>query len=111
VKRRRRLHLTVGKPDTDGWAKNMVLGLDDNERWALRQALAGYSGQRFYGDGGTIWASTHLDVETFQGTVVSVWFRCQMLRFNQTEVDGRRAESMEAAIPDLPSLSGVEVGQ
>jgi hypothetical protein len=62
-------------------------------RWKIKQATAGES--TYYGDGGTIHSTTWLDVETFQGTVVAVWFRCRSLPFQQHEVDGRRASLME----------------
>lgn len=62
-------------------------------RWRLKQVAAGES--RYYGDGGTIHQTGHLDVETHHGTVVAVWFRCQQLPFQQTEVDGERATEME----------------
>jgi len=63
---------------------------------------------RYYGDGGTIHSTNHLDVETHHGKVVAVWFRCQMLPFVQTEVDDARATDMESA-KGLPRLTGVEV--
>lgn len=64
--------------------------------WRRRQAEFARTGTRYYGDGGTIHSSGHLDVETFQGTVVAVWFRCQALPFQQTEVEGSRATDMES---------------
>lgn len=46
----------------------------------------------------TIHATEHLDVETDEtGAVISVWFRCQMLPFEQTRVDASRAEEMRRA--------------
>lgn len=74
--------------------------------WQLKQRAA--SPSRYYGDGGTIHSTTYLDVETHHGTVVAVWFRCQMLPFRQTEVDGRRASDMES-VTELPAITGVEV--
>lgn len=74
--------------------------------WDLKQRAAAPG--RYYGDGGTIHQTTRLDVETHNGTVVAVWFRCQMLPFIQTEVNGQRAAGMES-VSGLPLLTGVEV--
>ncbi len=67
---------------------------------------------RFYGDGGTIHSTTHLDIETRNGKVVAVWFRCQTLPFEQTEVDNSRAESMDEAYghsaPEIHGLTLVD---
>lgn len=53
---------------------------------------------RYYGGNGTIHRTGHLDVETRNGRVVAVWFRCQMLPFEQHELDSdERAKDMEAA--------------
>jgi hypothetical protein len=61
-------------------------------RWWARQKIA--APERFYGDGGTIHATPTIDVEIFEGKIVSVWFRCQILPFTQREVDRRRATEM-----------------
>ena len=65
---------------------------------------------RFYGGDGTIHNTNYVDVETFNGQVVSVWFRCSMLRFKQTEVNKSRAESMiSVECKDLlPAINGIE---
>jgi hypothetical protein len=63
---------------------------------------------RTYGHSGTIHATEHVDVETRNGAVVSVWFRCQMIPFNQVEVSGQRADEMRRN-RDLPRLVAVEV--
>lgn len=76
-------------------------------RWWAKQKLAGDS--RYYGDGGTIHHSGHLDVETYEGKVVAVWFRCQMLPFEQHDVKADRAAQMTRAAEDLPGLTGVEI--
>ena len=77
-------------------------------QWRLRQRLARPG--RFYGGKGTIHNSGWLDVETFRGTVVAVWFRCQPLPFEQTEVDGDRATAMERMTASIgPCLVGVEI--
>lgn len=78
-------------------------------RWKAKQKLAGES--HFYGDGGTIHHTGHLDVETYDGEVVAVWFRCQPLAFKQTEVDlarGMEMIRMEVHSPP-PGITGVEV--
>lgn len=79
--------------------------------WRRRQREFERTGTRYYGDGGTIHHSGHLDVETKDGKVVSVWFRCQLLPFSQTEVHESRADSMTAvyAQHDMPELCGVEL--
>jgi hypothetical protein len=79
-----------------------------DEVWAAKQALAYPS--RYYGEGGTIHGTTHLDVEVdATGRVVAVWYRCQMLPFRQRSVDAARAiEIDDAGSPPL-ELTGVEV--
>lgn len=64
--------------------------------------------KRFYGDGTTIHNTGHVDVETHNGEVVAVWFRCQPLRFNHVEVDEERANSMKKSYEDntLPEIRG-----
>lgn len=78
-----------------------------DEKWDQKQALARPS--RYYGDGGTIHASTDLDVETFGDTVVAAWFRCQRLPFRQVPVQIDRASAMAVSSNELPRLTGVEV--
>lgn len=76
------------------------------DRWRQKQELA--SPSRFYGDGGTIHGTTQLDVEVDKhGTVIAVWFRCQMLPFRQVDVDDQRAALLRCSI--LPKITGVEV--
>ena len=77
-------------------------------RWRIKQRLAGPS--RYYGDGGTLHHSGYLDVETHNGTVVAVWFRCQVLPFKQTEVGTDRASVMED-MSSAPGITGVEVSR
>jgi len=86
------------------WRKRF--GATPGDRWQQKQALAAPS--RYYGDGGTIHGTTVLDAETRKGKVVSVWFRCQMLPFEQHEVEDDRAGSM-TAVQSLPLITGVEV--
>lgn len=78
----------------------------ERRAWAARQKAARPG--RYYGDGGTIHAATRLDVETYNGAVVAVWFRCQQLPFSQTEATAQRATQMQA-MSGLPLLTGVEV--
>jgi len=47
-----------------------------------------------YGDDKTIHGTEHVNVETRDGKVVSVWFRCMMLPFEQVEVGDKRAADM-----------------
>lgn len=48
-----------------------------------------------YGHDKTIHRTTALDVETYKGKVVSVWFRCMALPFQQDEATEERANEME----------------
>ncbi len=48
-----------------------------------------------YGDNKTIHGTRHLNIETdIEGRVVSVWFRCMPLPFEQVTVSEVRAEEM-----------------
>ncbi len=77
------------------------------DQFAAKQRLAAPG--RYYGDGGTIHHTGYLAVETRQGRVVAVWFRCQMLPFRQTEVDAQRAGEMDRADAGQDvTLTGVE---
>lgn len=82
------------------WAKNV---------FQRKQELA--KPGRYYGDGGTIHHTGYVDVDVDRnGHVVSVWFRCQLLPFRQTNVDDHRALEMYAAYKHFNSeLSGVEI--
>jgi len=59
-------------------------------------------GVAFYGDGGTIHNDPVLDIETHNGDVVAVWFRCQHLPFEQLVVSKSRAEQMQSAYINSP---------
>lgn len=86
----------------------MIRHLPHRLRWRAKQHLAGDS--RYYGDGGTVHSTGHLDVELHDGAVVAVWFRCQPLPFRQHTVDRRRAVSMAGMSRGLrTTLTGVEV--
>jgi len=53
---------------------------------------------RYYGDGGTIHSTTHIDVEVDKsGAVVALWYRCMQLPFKVTAVNQQRAEEMRSA--------------
>jgi hypothetical protein len=72
-------------------------------KWNKKQALA-HPG-RYYGDGGTIHSTGHLDVMVSEdGTVKAVWFRCQQLPFEQ-----HLAGDDDATQAGLPRITGVEV--
>jgi hypothetical protein len=77
----------------------------NKSRWQLKQELAAPS--RFYGDDGTIHHTTTLDVETRNGKVVAVWFRCQAIAFKQSEVDKDRAAEMWSMPGSM--ITGVQV--
>ena len=66
---------------------------------------------RFYGGSGTWHGTTKVNVETDkEGRVVSVWFRCCALPFDQTVVEESRATEMrEMYKRDIPLLVGVQV--
>lgn len=66
---------------------------------------------RFYGGDGTIHGSTELDVETRDGKVVAVWFRCAALPFKQVEVDAERAKEMRRMYADgaMPRVRGLQL--
>lgn len=89
-----RVLLGAGTPREDDW-------------WRAKQGYA--KPGRYYGDGGTIHATRHLDVETHLGDVVAVWFRCRTLPFVQHEVDAARADAMRGSGATAPALTGVEV--
>lgn len=81
----------------------------EQQRWQRKQELAGETGARYYGNGGTIHGTTQLDVETdADGNVVAVWFRCQQLPYRQTRVDDRRVREA-GGWEGLPRLTGVEL--
>jgi hypothetical protein len=75
--------------------------------WQRKQELA--APDRFYGDGGTIHRTRYLDVETYEGAVVAVWFRCQPIEFAQTEVDAIRAEQMLSM--SAATITGIQVSE
>lgn len=79
----------------------------ERERWLRRQQLARPG--RFYGDGGTVHGTGHLDVETFNGEVIAVWFRCQMLPFQQVVIDEQRANSVKSRDGVGVRVRGIEV--
>jgi len=54
-----------------------------------------------YGDWGTIHHTEYLHVETHRGKVVSVWFRCLQLPFEQVRVDKERSGEMDRANEDV----------
>jgi hypothetical protein len=76
--------------------------------WQRKQDAAAPG--RYYGDGGTWHQTERLDVEVDEaGRVVSVWFRCQMIPFEQVQVGRERAIEMRSANTGLPRLTGVEL--
>lgn len=66
---------------------------------------------RFYGDGGTIHGTTHVDIEVRDGHVVAVWFRCAALPFVETQVDAERALEMKRMYTDnpMPEVHGLQL--
>jgi hypothetical protein len=81
-----------------------------DRHWRRRQAMFAANGTRYYGDGGTIHSSGHLDVTVYKGRVVAVWFRCQPLPFEQHNADLHRAAEIDAMYERLGvELHAVEV--
>jgi hypothetical protein len=66
---------------------------------------------RYYGRDGTIHRTDYLDVETYKGKVVAVWFRCQHLPFHQAEDNKQRADELVAAYnkQPAPGIIGLEL--
>lgn len=102
--------------------RNKIRGVVEGGRWFLKTWWSGKrwdrlqkefekSGTRYYGDGGTIHSSGQLDVETYHGSVVAVWFRCQHLPFRQSETNVTRLLEMTRLYKEAPApgLHGVEV--
>ena len=74
-------------------AQELLLSLDEDERWALKQELS--SPSRYYGDGGTIHSTNALDIDTDAGgNVIAVWFRCQLLAFRQVRCSEHRTQEL-----------------
>lgn len=76
--------------------------------WGVAQARKADAAVRLgrYGAGRTIHQTGHVDVETHNGKVVSVWFRCLALPFRQSEVHEIRAHEMAhmAELHEPPSI-------
>lgn len=67
---------------------------------------------RTYGKAGTIHQTTGVNVEIGpDGRVVSVWFRCMTLPFDETRVSQERADEMRQMYEShpAPKLIAVEV--
>jgi hypothetical protein len=62
----------------------------------------------FYGGDKTFHRTGWLDIETRNGEVVAVWFRCAMLPFRQTEVDKHRAKDMKSVGAMNENIRGIE---
>jgi hypothetical protein len=76
--------------------------------WRLKQLLARPA--RYYGNGGTVHSTGHVDVEVRDGKVVAVWFRCQPLPFVQSPASEARAEDMRGMYRKVDvALTGVEL--
>jgi hypothetical protein len=88
-----------GRPKTDEGSFEQL------ELFELKQECARESGNRYYGDGGTLHGTTHLDVEldAVTGEVRAVWFRCQQLPFKTSCTTGK-----ETLNPKI-GIVGVEV--
>ena len=83
-----------------------------NDRaWMRRQTEFLRTGTRYYGNGGTIHHTEHVDVEIGpDGKVCAVWFRCQPLPFKEHECDIERALGMDRMYESFrATLHGVEI--
>lgn len=58
------------------------------------RAMQHPEGTEFYGSAGTVHGTTEVDVETYKGRVIAVWFRCMRLPFKQETTDAERAAEM-----------------
>ena len=89
-------------------AQKIVRKLSEQERWALKQELAEPS--FYYGNGGTIHGTNHLDIVTNAiGTVTEVWFRCTQLPFQQTKKLGPFERETIEMIEGLSKITGIEI--
>lgn len=62
-----------------------------------RDEIQDPTGIRYYGGDGTVHGTGHLNIERdHNGHIVSVWFRCQPLPFDVTEVRNARAVEMRS---------------
>lgn len=76
-------------------------------RWRLKQRIAAPAS--YYGDGGTVYSTGHIDVEMYHGEVVGVWFRCKFLPFRVHQVELRRALTLdEARFFEHERITGIE---
>lgn len=65
---------------------------------------------RHYGGTKTIHNTNLLNVELCDGKVVGVWFRCQLLPFNQAVVDQNRADDLlECYTSPAPKIISLEL--
>lgn len=90
--------------------RRLIEKLNDHERLIVKANLAPFPSE-YYGDGVTIHDTTQLDVETYRGEVVSVWFRCRVMPFKQHRVEKARSTEMKDlyAGMDPVELTGVEI--
>jgi hypothetical protein len=74
--------------------------------------LAPFDNSKFYGGGGTIHQTPRFNVSLHKGRVVSVWFRCLAVPFDQNEVDEARAIDMDRMYAEMAKkpmrITGVE---
>lgn len=83
-----------------GWLKRLL---------GREKKIPGNPWYEFYGGDNTIHSSGHLDVETFRGEVVAVWYRYRLLKFRQCPVDPSRARDMQEDYRNYrcPNILGV----
>lgn len=76
------------------WLTTLLKFMDPRFLSRIKSAAAQTDGNRYYGGNMTLHRTGCLDVETHNGKVVAVWFRCCPLPFKQAEVGEHRAKDM-----------------
>jgi len=72
------------------------------KKWFRRRANT-----RTYGGDGTIHQTGWIDVETYHGKVVAVWFRCLLVPFKQAETTKDRATDLELIYDDPSDMADI----
>ena len=90
---------------TCGYGLSLIRKLNGSQIFSDERRKINHS---FYGGRKTIHNNNYLDVSTRKGKVVSVWFRCLALKFEQSEVDDNRAKEMELMYKSKDSIQGID---
>lgn len=89
-------------------ADNWLVREMRNARKRVHQGKPEGERRSFYGGDKTIHRTGWLDIETRNGEVVAVWFRCAMLPFRQTEIGKERAGEMKGVGAMNENIRGIE---